>query len=128
MNNIKKLLIAFCFISSAQTYALNKTPIPVIAISNTDMAAMYNLDTGLTPLKVVLDCQSFLHGINLYQKNNTGEFKKVLDFYLYQPECIEIYQFVKKRADQNEESCIVLDTDNKSYELFESCQKAASHY
>lgn len=127
MNTLKITFLAFCFILSTRAIALNKTPIPVIAMSNTDMGAMYNLETGLTPLKVVLDCQSFLHGLNLFQKNGNGEFEKVIEFYLYEPECKEIYEYVKKRTDQNKESCIVLDTDTKSYQLYESCHKAASN-
>jgi hypothetical protein len=124
---MKKFIIIFILFISTQAFAFTKMPIPVIGISNTDMGSMFNLETGVTPLKAVLDCQSFLHGLNLFQKNNQGEYIKEIEFYLYESECHKIYDYVKKQDDQNKTSCIVLDLNNKSFELYESCEKAAEH-
>ncbi|MBT7608190.1 MAG: hypothetical protein HN576_00435 [Bacteriovoracaceae bacterium] len=124
---MKKYIFILSLLFTSQTFGLAKIPIPVVGISNTDMSAMYNLDTRLKPLKVVLDCQSFLHGVNLYQQNSNGDFVKEIEFYLYESECYEIYNFVKKRSDQNQSSCIVLDTDKKSYELYDSCTQASQN-
>jgi hypothetical protein len=122
---MKSFTIAISLLISTQIFALSKMPIPVVGISKTDMSAMFNLDTGLTPLKAVLDCQSFLHGLNLFQQDSNGDFVKAVEFFLYESECHEIYNFVKNRSDQNKDSCIVLDTENKSYELYSSCEKAS---
>ena len=124
---MKKLFILGFIIFSfsiTKVTAESKVPIPVEGMSATEFESMFKLETGITPLKVILDCQSFLHGINVYQMDADGSFKTALEFFLHQPECVEIYEFVKKQTDNNKTSCIVLDTDAKSYELFESCDEA----
>ncbi len=120
---MKKLLSIILFLISLNCYSFTKVPIPVIGITETEFEMMFNLETGLTPLKVILDCQSFFHGLNVYEKKNNGTFEKALGFYLYEPECREIYGYIKTRSDQNLNSCIILDTENKNYQLLSSCGK-----
>ena len=121
---MKKVLLMFCLLLSFNLMAESRIPIPITGISATEFEAMFKLETDITPLKVILDCQSFLHGINIYQQATDGTFQKSLEFYLEQPECLEIYEFVRNQSDQNKESCIVLDTETLNYQLFSSCEDA----
>lgn len=122
----KLFILGFIILSFSFTKvtAESRFPIPVEGMSTTEFESMFKLETGISPLKVILDCQSFLHGLNVYQMDADGSFKTALEFYLHQPECLEIYEFVKKQTDDNKTSCIVLNTDTKTYDLFESCDDA----
>lgn len=106
-------MLSFCSVLQAQDII----SIPVYDIGKTSMDLAFELETDGAHSKVVLDCQSFLHGINIYDSSHN----QTLQFYLYEPECHEVLSFVWDRNAKDENSCVRLDLVNNSYELLGSC-------
>jgi len=113
---MKIFLILILGLSSV-LHAQDLIDIPVADVLRTDLDVVFEIDTEETYSKVTLDCQSFLHGINIYDEND----RNLLQFYLYEPECHEVLNFIWERKDDGKQSCIRLDLAKNGYELLESC-------
>lgn len=113
---MKWILLTMLALSSV-LHAEELVEIPVTDVKRTAMDMAFDLDTDESFSKVILDCQSFLHGINIYDEQQ----RQILQFYLYEPECHEILDFVWDRKTQNKDSCIRLDLEKNAYELLGSC-------
>ena len=113
---MRRILILMLGLNSV-LHAQTLISIPVADVLRTELEAVFELDTEEVFSKVTLDCQSFLHGINIYDEDDHN----LLQFYLYQPECHEVLNFVWSRKDTGKHSCIKLDLDKSAYELLESC-------
>lgn len=69
--------------------------------------------------RVVLDCQSFIHGVTFYQFDHPRHPAPYYHFMLYEPECHEIHHFfvkelIKKSAKQ---ACLTLYPNSGHYEI-----------
>lgn len=101
-------IIVWIFLS----FSLNATEIPlsIVDLQPTDREGLLSLEVDNYD-KAYLDCDSFLHGLS-FKNNSTDEF-----FFLYEPECIEIYEFITKELEENKFACVYIDLENQSFRL-----------
>lgn len=75
----------------------------VKSLKPTELEAMFELVGTKSYDKVVLDCQSFIHGVSFYK--NTHLIKH---FYLEVEECSDLYGLLRDRSEQEIMSCLRL--------------------
>jgi hypothetical protein len=63
---------------------------------------------------VVLDCQSFVNGIEFYRGNDSAPAES---FFLYHNECEDIFFFVQDSEDMGKQSCLLLNQWERTYKL-----------
>lgn len=83
----------------------------------TNFDVMFELKSSKKFDRVVLDCQSFIHGLNFYKQNTEGKIDIFFKFYLDSNECLEIYQFIDESLTNRKHACIELDSYSNEYYL-----------
>lgn len=71
--------------------------------------------------RLVLDCQSFLHGLTFYQENHPKHPDPSYHFYLYEPECHEIHHFIVNTLEygkKGEKACLEILPQSNEYFLY----------
>ena len=93
----------------------------VSAIKETSRLGYFSLVTSSQGTSLDLDCSSFLHGLQI-AKASENRF-----FYLYEPECYDLMNSVKENQKSGELSCLEVDFESHSWEVFtgnETCQSS----
>jgi len=89
-------------------------PIDVNGWKATDRDAVVELIQNSVYKKVVLDCDSFLHGLTLTSDQSSNFFM------LHESECDKLWKLVKEDADQQASSCMLVDFDTGTLEYLQN--------
>lgn len=115
----KILLILLLLLQGQLAYSKNTLNLPVYAIEPTEFQAMFKLITDEDYSQVILDCQSFIHGLNFYQENSEGNQEMQHSFYLDEAECRQIFEFIHNSLEKNGHACVGLDFTKNEFQLNE---------
>jgi hypothetical protein len=99
--------------------------VPVKDIQKTDVEGIFEIISPEQFSKVKLDCVSFIHGLNFYDKDTNGEWNMSYSFPLSEPECQGIYKFINESLEKERPACLELNIIGESYQLSrkdESCR------
>lgn len=114
-----KLLMLIALLSP--TLCADTEYFSINGLSTTERHNYYQLHVDHENLNINLDCSSFLHGLNLISEDETRFF------YLYEPECYDIRNIIQDNAHNNQKSCLELDFERHSWEVFtgnETCRSS----
>jgi hypothetical protein len=115
---MKKLLIVVFFLLGIQmAVAKDSIKFQLNAIENTEFEAMFQLVTQEKYGKVILDCQSFIQGINFYRTDEEGTEKIYLKFYLDSYQCEDFFFQIKNSLNKKNQPCIELNISTGEYSL-----------
>lgn len=110
---MKKMIILVGLMSSllAKAETFQRTPVlGVIALDN--MYAAYEV---LTPKyeKIILDCQSFIHGMNFYNDSKIVREIKMVDY----GNCENVYDFISQSKEENKSVCMEVAEESNTITL-----------
>jgi len=115
---MKKILLVLVILIQANFgHATDLMKFPVYDMIETDFEVMFRLITPKRYGKVILDCQSFIHGINFYKKDDQGKDDVFFKFYLDASECRHIFDFIENSLDKSSHVCIELNSFSGEYLL-----------
>jgi len=101
MKWVMVILIAYFSLQSA--YAENTVKMKVESIQDTSFDYMFEIKVKEYP-RVVLDCQSFIMGMNFYYDDYLER-----NIYLAEEDCQSIHQFISERMENQTPVCMELD-------------------
>lgn len=111
-------LISIIFYTNAFT-SEGWVRVPVQEIQETSIEGVFEIISPEQFAKVKLDCVSFIHGMNFYDKDRSGNWELSYSFPLSERQCGGIYKFIKENLDSNKPACVELDVINETFELSE---------
>lgn len=117
-------LISILFYSNAFTSEA-WVRLPITGIEKTEFEGIFKLKTSEDYARVKLDCLSFIHGINFYDKDENKDWSLSYSFPLTEYSCGRIYKFINKSLDKDLPACVELNVTENTYELTrkeESCR------
>tara|TARA_Y100000591_G_C21657596_1_gene606097 strand:- start:106 stop:483 length:378 start_codon:yes stop_codon:yes gene_type:complete len=77
---------------------------------------MLHLKSPLSPHHFVLDCQSFLHELVLYEAEREDS-KRIFELYFNPQSCYELGSWIISHTDMGGKMCFNLDTEKKTVEI-----------
>ncbi|MBK22408.1 MAG: hypothetical protein CME70_00260 [Halobacteriovorax sp.] len=99
--------------------------VPVKEMKSTDLEGVFEVISNEQFAKVKLDCLSFIHGMNFYDKSRDGDWELSYSFPLSEAQCNDVYKFLKDNLEAKKPACVELNIIDGIYELSEkeeSCQ------
>ena len=125
MNLIKKFSLivwlifvtSFLYVSTATAGGAAKdfVKVPVYDMISTNFDVMFELLSSNKFGKIILDCQSFIQGINFYSADKDGKDKVYYKFYLESGDCQSVYDNITKFLHKGTHVCIELNTFSGKY-------------
>lgn len=125
MKNLGLLGLLSIFIYTNAFTSEGWVRVPVQEIKKTDVEGIFEIMSPEQFAKVQLDCVSFIHGFNFYDKDRNGDWSMSYTFPLSEPQCHDIYRFINESLEKELPACVELNILNDSYELSrkeESCR------
>lgn len=117
---MKKIFILLFILLNIQN-ALAKDDLlrfPVNDMASTNFDVMFELLSDEKFGRIVLDCQSFIHGIKFYNPITDGKDETVLfNFYLESDECSHIFDYIEQSLYLGKHVCIELNSFSGRYRL-----------
>lgn len=117
-------LAAILFITNAYS-SEGWIRVPVKDMKETVLEGVFDISSPDQFAKVNLDCLSFIHGMNFYDKNRDEEWELSYSFPLSEMECHKVYNFIKSSLEENKPACVELNIIESRFELSrkeESCR------
>lgn len=123
---MKKLVIVLLFLFGIQVVAAKDSiKFQLSAIENTEFEAMFELITQKKYGKVILDCQSFIQGINFYKTDEEEREKIYLKFYLDSYQCEDFFYKIKSSLNKKYQPCIELNLSTGEYSLNQNIKECS---
>lgn len=108
---MKLTLLALFFTLAARATSYEVVnPIDVLGWSATDRDAVVELNQKSIYKKIVLDCDSFLHGLTLTSDQSSNFFM------LHESECDKLWGYIQEDSNQRVSSCMLVDFDSGTLE------------
>ena len=93
---------------------------PIHSMEETENEGMFELESDSELPRVVLDCQSFFHGLNFYTEDESGRENRDGFYLLYEQECIEIFVFIEDNLEKGNDLCLQTKNNYEEVLLHES--------
>ena len=123
-------IVLICVFLSSSANAQRFIQIPVFELKSTEFVDSWELVTGIQDKEVVLDCTSFLNGLNFYQLKNNGDKELLEGIFLYHHECRELGDRIYQLTSRDQALCLKSYPAGPDFQIskdWKSCQAGLSH-
>lgn len=77
---------------------------------------MLHLESPLTKFHLVLDCQSFIHELVLYE-NEVEDSDRLFEMYLNPNSCYQLGSWVISHTDMGGKMCFIIDSEQRTIDI-----------
>lgn len=107
--------IFFCLLGIAWSASAETLQVTIQGLERTEFEYMYELNTDSDFEQVVLDCQSFIHGLNFYRLNHDNRLYRVHGLILEAHECEGMHDYLVQN--DGKDLCLNIDLKAENMEL-----------